>query len=107
MQKLITVTINIEKLQESSKGPFTINDVDEINELLQQGWAIEQWEFITGEKETDKAVMLIVLNDDNSYGDFGDEFPYDEDETEGDEIDDADADNDNGEDVEEAKSGKH
>ena len=77
MQKLITLTINIEKLQEGSKGPFTITEVEEVNELLQQGWALEEWEFITGEKESDKAVMMLVLNDDDTEGDYlDDDFDF-------------------------------
>ena len=63
MQKLITITINLGKLQESSKGVFTLTDVEEINEMLEDGWRVEEWKFVTGEKEAEKAVLLVVLND--------------------------------------------
>ena len=64
MQKLITVTIDIEKLQESSKGAFTVNEIEEVNTLLEEGWEIEEWEFITSDKEAEKAIVLLMLNDE-------------------------------------------
>src|ERR1043165_7082730 len=64
MQKLITVTIDVEKLQAGSNDHFSITEVEGINDLLDEGWHIEEWEFLTAEKEAEKAVLLVILNDD-------------------------------------------
>lgn len=80
MQKLITVTIDVEKLQQASTGAFTVTEVEEINALLEEGWAVEEFEFISGEEESSKAVMLVVLNDSPEEEGFGDLFNMEEDE---------------------------
>lgn len=76
MQKLITLTIDVKSLQGEAKGPFTINEVDGLNDLLETGWAIEDYEFLSGEEESEKAVLLVVLNDDLAALDE-EEFAYD------------------------------
>jgi hypothetical protein len=63
MQKVVTVTIDIDKLQQTAKGQFAVTEVEEINDMLEEGWTIEEWDFITGEKEDEKAVMIFILND--------------------------------------------
>lgn len=74
MQKLITLTIDIGKLQEQAAGPFSITEIDAISELLQAGWIIESWEFITGDDERTKAVILMMLNDGMDGTAFEDAF---------------------------------
>jgi hypothetical protein len=63
MQKLITVAINLEKLRGNAQGTFTVTDVEEINALLQEGWIIEEYEFLSGGEEDEQAVVLFILND--------------------------------------------
>lgn len=70
MQKLITVTINVEKLQSANEGAFTISEVEEINAILEDGWNVEEWEFITSDQETEKAVLLVVLNNEPAEPEF-------------------------------------
>ncbi len=64
MQKLITITIDVKSLQQEADGPFTVTEVDGINDLLEEGWAIEDYEFLSGDEESDKAVLLVILNDE-------------------------------------------
>jgi hypothetical protein len=92
MQKLITVTINVEKLQTASQGAFTLTEIEEINDLLEDGWNVEEWEFISSEQESEKAVLLVILNNELDEADFDAEIfsmenepEEDEDEEEGDE----------------------
>ena len=63
MQKLLTVAINLEKLRGAAQGTFTITDVEEINNLLQEGWIIEEYEFLSGGEDNEQAVVLFILND--------------------------------------------
>ncbi len=63
MQKLVTVTVDIAALQSQSEGSFSVREIDAVGELLAEGWNIESWEFITGDQEVSKAVILMLLND--------------------------------------------
>jgi hypothetical protein len=63
MQKLITVTLDIARLQSQSEGPFSVQEIEAVSELLAEGWNIESWEFVTGDSETSKAVIMMLLND--------------------------------------------
>jgi len=106
MQKIATITINIEKLQETSKGPFTLNFVDDLNSILDEGWEIEKWEILTKDKESEKVVILIVMNDDMldledeamNFFDMDNEFDLsEEDEEDGDfDTEDEDQEHDKG-----------
>jgi hypothetical protein len=94
MQKLITVTIDIEQLQEVNSDGFYLTEIVEINELLEEGWHIEEWQFVTDRNESKKAVILVVLNDLTSDPDLETavyEFSG-EDEEEDDEADDREED---------------
>ena len=83
MQKLITLTIDIGKLQEQSSGPFAITEIDAITELVSAGWVVESWEFVTGEEERTKAVILMMLNDGMDGVAYEDPFYEMEDEEAG------------------------
>jgi len=90
MQKLITVSVDTKQLLKSPNNPFTINEVDSINELLQQGWEIEEWDFLKEDDGDGEIVLIVTLNDDAMFDDddedeFDDEFDFDEDEVEDDE----------------------
>ncbi len=63
MQKLVTLTIDIESLQSGSGGSFSLSEIDALNDLLREGWVLESWEFVSAEAETKKPVIMAVLND--------------------------------------------
>ena len=64
MQKLITVSVDTKQISRTPGSPFTINEVEGLNEWLNLGWEIEEWDFLKeGEKDGD-VVLLIILNDD-------------------------------------------
>ena len=85
MQKLLTLTIDIESLQASADGAFSLSEIDALNHLLREGWVLESWEFVSADTETRKPVILAVLNDGMDGVGFEESF-Y--------EMDDSDDDND-------------
>ena len=93
MQKLITVTVDTKQLSQSPNNPFTITEVDSINELLEQGWEIEEWDFLKEGEGDGEIILLVILNDDAMFDeddeDFNNEFGFDDDiDDELDEIED-------------------
>jgi hypothetical protein len=95
MQKLITVSVDTKQLAQSPTNPFTINEVDSINELLEQGWEIEEWDFLKEGEGDGEILLLVILNDDamfDSEDEFEDEYGFNgddetEEDMEGDEAD--------------------
>jgi len=103
MQKLITVTVDIATLQSQSEGPFSVQEIEAVSELLAEGWNIESWEFVTGDSETSKAVIMMLLNDgmegvgyEESYYEM-DESDFGDDEQDEDEHSDSEGGEDSGE----------
>ena len=93
MQKLITVSVNTKQIAKSVNGPFTINEVEGLNEWLALGWEIEEWDFLKEAGTDGEIVLLVVLNDNALYDD---EDYFDEDFDASDEDDeDEEEDNDN------------
>lgn len=90
MQKLITVSVNTQQLIQSPTNPFTINEVDSINELLEQGWEIEEWDFLKEGEGDGEILLLVILNDDAMMDRFDDEFDEEFDEEEEDDEDERD-----------------
>jgi hypothetical protein len=90
MQKLITVTIDTNQLIKIPNVPFSINEVDSINELLQLGWEIEEWDFLKEDAGDGQIVLLVTLNDDAMFGDEDgeDDFDFEDDEDEDEDEDD-------------------
>ena len=93
MQKLITVSVDTKQLLKSPTNPFTINEVDSINELLNQGWEIEEWDFLKEDDGDGEILLIVTLNDEAMFDDedvdeFDDEFDFDEDEDEEEEEED-------------------
>jgi hypothetical protein len=83
MQKLITVSVDTEQLKQSPTNPFTIHEVDSINELLEQGWEIEEWDFLKEGEGDGEILLLVILNDDAMFDredEFNDEFGFDDEE---------------------------
>jgi hypothetical protein len=91
MQKLITVSVDTKQLKQSPTDPFTINQVDSVNELLEQGWEIEEWDFLKEGGDDGEILLMVILNDDAMFDredEFDDGFDFDEDdEDDGDEDD--------------------
>lgn len=74
MQKVVTVAVDTSQLKPGKSSPFAINDLTEINELLELGWQIEEWDFLK-EGETDgQVVLLVILNDEIQFENEEDEF---------------------------------
>lgn len=81
MQKLITISIDTNQITKNTEGPFTINEVESLNEWLALGWEIEDWDFLK-EVEVDGEVILLVILNDNALNedDMDDDFYPDDDE---------------------------
>lgn len=90
MQKLITVSVNTQQLIQSPTNPFTIHEVDSINELLEQGWEIEEWDFLKEGEGDGEILLLVILNDEEMMDRFDDEFDEEFDEEEDDDEDERD-----------------
>ena len=92
MQRLITVIIDTTQLTQNPNDPFSINEVDSVNEMLEAGWEIEEWDFLKEDTGDGQILLLVTLNDDMMFGgeenDFDDDFEDDEDEDDDDEDDD-------------------
>ena len=81
MQKLITVRVDTTQLNQNPGEPFSINEVDSVNELLQQGWEIEDWDILKEGQGDDVILFLVILNDQAMLerdDDYKDEFDFDE-----------------------------
>ena len=67
MQKLLTVAIDAKLLINGLHSPFNIKEVEAINELLVQGWEIEEWNFLKEEAGTGVILLIVILNDSSMY----------------------------------------
>ena len=89
MQKIVTIAIDTTQLNKGKTTPFAVSELTEINEFLELGWQIEEWDFLK-EGETDGQVALLVIlndelmfeNDDNDFDMGFDEDGFDEEEEE-------------------------
>ena len=91
MQKLITVSVNTKLLSQSAGKAFTINEVDSINELLQQGWEIEEWDFLKEGTSDGEILLLVILNDNQMFDEddeMEEEFDFDDDDDDDEDDDD-------------------
>jgi hypothetical protein len=94
MQKLLTASVDVKQLVQGLKSPFTITAVEGINELLEQGWEIEEWDFLKEDAGNGMILLIVILNDNAMYMDaeeqeelleefdFGEEEELSEDELE-------------------------
>jgi len=89
MQKIVTIVIDIKKLITSKLSPFNVNEIEEINEHLELGWQIEEWDFLKEAEADGQVVLMAILNDDEMYeneeDDFDSEFNGDVDDYEAEE----------------------
>ncbi len=60
----MTITVDINQLSKSKNSPFSVDEITEINEVLELGWQIEQWEFLRKGEEDGQVVLLVIVNDD-------------------------------------------
>lgn len=67
MQKLLTVAIDAKLLINGLHSLFNITEVEAINELLVQGWEIEEWNFLKEEAGTGVILLIVILNDSSMY----------------------------------------
>ena len=78
MQKLLTVSVDTKEIKRNTGTPFTINEVESVNEWLALGWQIEEWDFLKDGETDGDIILLVILNDDAVY-EQGDDFdPEDE-----------------------------
>lgn len=69
MQRIVTVTVDTTQLNAGKLNPFAVNELEEINEVLQQGWQIEEWDFLKEGEADGLVVLLVILNDDLMFDD--------------------------------------
>ncbi len=67
MQKLLTVTVNAKQLIEGVKSNFKVEEVEGVNELLEQGWQIEEWNFLKEEAGSGLIILMVILNDSSVF----------------------------------------
>jgi hypothetical protein len=81
MQKVIAVAINVNQLVAQSDQTFAMAEPEELNDLLAEGWEIEDWSFLTDDPINGRMPMLVVLNDnllpveEGLYEDWEEENP--------------------------------
>ena len=63
MQKVIAVSIDVNQLVSQSDHTFSMAELDELNDVLEEGWEIEDWSFLTDDPVNGRMPMLVVLND--------------------------------------------
>jgi len=83
MQRLITVSVDTTQLTKNPNDPFSINEVDSVNDLLAAGWEIEEWDFLKEDSGDGRILLLVTLNDEMMFGDeesdLEDDFDFDDD----------------------------
>ncbi|ASZ14259.1 hypothetical protein KTO58_02640 [Chitinophaga pendula] len=81
MQKILTVTINLEKLQAASEQDANhsfVREIPEVNALLEEGWIIEEWDTLG--TNSNNVTLLFILNDelDEYNNSLMDEYEFEE-----------------------------
>ncbi len=88
MQKVIAVAIDVNQMVSQSNQIFAITELEELNDLLAEGWEIEDWSFLTDDPVNGRMPMLVVLNDsllqveDDLYEEWEEELDPEEEEEE-------------------------
>jgi len=80
MQKVIAFSIDVNQLVGRSAETFFMSEPEELNNILEQGWEIEDWSFLTDDPVNGKMPMLVVLNDDMTAGIGADSELWEEEE---------------------------
>ncbi len=83
MQRLITVSVDTTQLIQNPNDPFSLNEVDSVNDLLALGWEIEEWDFLKEDSGDGQILLLVTLNDEMMFGDeesdLEDDFDFEDD----------------------------
>lgn len=78
MQKVVTIAIDTTQLNKGKAGAFAVNELPEINEVLELGWQIEEWDFLKEAGTDGQVVLMVILNDElameSDLNDFDMEF---------------------------------
>ena len=74
MQKVITISVDTTQLIPGKTNPFILTEITEINEQLELGWQVEEWDFIKEGEQDGQVVLMMILNDDVRYENEEDEF---------------------------------
>jgi hypothetical protein len=72
MQKVLTVTIDLERLQEAGQQEDTrsatfVTEIPEINQWLEEGWVIEEWKTLNDSAVGGSVTMIFILNGELLY----------------------------------------
>lgn len=74
MQKIVTIAIDTTQLKSGKATPFSVTELEEINEVLELGWQIEEWDFLKECDANGQVIILVTLNDNLVYADDGEDF---------------------------------
>ncbi len=64
MQKVITVSLDTKALMQSDNGQSVVSEIREVNNLLDIGWELEEYEILHKDEATGKVLLWLVLTDD-------------------------------------------
>ncbi|WP_118974463.1 hypothetical protein [Taibaiella koreensis] len=84
MQKVVAVSVNINELASQPDKVTSLVELEGLNELLAEGWEIEDWSFLTDEPVNGRMPMLVILNDqllpegEGFYEEYEEELPEEE-----------------------------
>ena len=74
MQKFVTIAIDTTQLNPGKVNAFAVNEVEEINDLLELGWQVEEWDFLKEGEADGQVVLMVILNDEDMFKDEEDDF---------------------------------
>jgi len=80
MQKVIAVSVNVNELASQPDKVISMVELEGLNELLAEGWEIEDWSFLTDDPVNGRMPMIIILNDQLLPGGEGFYEEYEEEE---------------------------
>lgn len=64
MQKVIFISIDVQELVAANHETFSFSSCEELNELLEDGWELEEWSFLLDDPIDNKVPIMVVLNND-------------------------------------------
>lgn len=76
MQKVITISIDLQQLTQQTNGVFALSEVESLNDVLAEGWVIEDYTFLSDDAVNGKMPLLVILSDGTIESDL---WPYNED----------------------------
>ncbi len=64
MQKVITVSLDTKSLMHTENGKSVVTEITEVNNLLEMGWELEEYEILHKDEASGKVLLWLVLTDD-------------------------------------------